>query len=91
MNVIKYVRFTVAGRAALLDFLREAYGERFDRLDIEACASEAILSIESDINEGNDCGQWEVGSFFTASRRPELFRAYIGSEVEVFREDTLEE
>lgn len=46
MNVIKYVRFTVAGRAALLDFLREAYGERFDRLDIEACASvEKVVNI----------------------------------------------
>lgn len=85
MSVFKNVEFTEQGRAAFLSFLREAYGaEKAENgLDLAACESEALDSIQSDINEGNNCGQWEIGRFFTASRRPEIFRAYVGQDITV--------
>lgn len=84
-NTFKNVSFTEQGRAALLSFLRDAYGaEKAETgLDLAACESEALESIQNDINEGNNCGQWEVGQFFTASRRPEIFRAYVGQDITI--------
>lgn len=93
MNTFKFVRFTDTGRAALIAFLADAYGVQDPSisLDLKACETEAIDAIESDINAGNNCGQWEVSQFRTASKRPELFRAYLGSDVEIYREEALEE
>lgn len=89
-NTFKFVRFTEAGRQSFLDFLQETYGD-LGRIDIDACESEAIRDIQSDINEGNTSGQWEVSQFKTVSRRTELFRAHLGSDVEIYGEELFEE
>lgn len=91
MKTIKIIRFTDSGKEDFIGFLRDAYGERFERLDLEACEREAIDSIESDINDGNDCGQWEIGQFFTASKRPEIYRAHLGHQIEIESETPFEE